>query len=65
MNETMDTNDRIAELLREQTYEERMEMAASFRDMAIDAKTDDIELDLDWFAHAIQGWADAQLEPVA
>ena len=62
MTETADTNDRIAELLLAQTYEERMEMAATFRDLASDAKNDDIDLDLDWFAHAIQSWADAQLE---
>lgn len=56
------TNRQIAELLKAQTFEERMEMAATFRDMATDAAADDAELDLNWFMHAFDNWANAEFE---
>jgi hypothetical protein len=55
-------NQQIAELMKAQTFEERMKMAAIFRDMAIDATRDDAELDLNWFMHAFDNWANAELE---
>lgn len=61
MNENP-TNLQIAELLKKQTYDERMEMASWFRDVADDAKTDDKELDSDLFAFWFGSWAESEVE---
>jgi hypothetical protein len=63
MSEHTKTNDKIALLLREQTYEERMEMTAWLSNVTLDATIDKRELDSDWFASTLQLWADNQLEP--
>ncbi len=54
------TNQMIAELLKHQTYDERIEMAAWFRDVAADAEQG--SMDADWFAFNIGSWAEAVLE---
>jgi hypothetical protein len=59
--EPKSTNRQIAELMKQQTFDERMEMASIFRDMAIDANNDDQELDLNWFMHAFDNWASAEI----
>lgn len=64
MNDTP-TNLQIAELLKKQTYDERMEMAGWFRDVAADAKTDDKELDSDLFAFWLGAWAEGEVESYA
>ena len=46
MTDIADTNDRIAELLLAQTYEERLEMEATFRDLAIDLWKNEIHAKL-------------------
>ncbi len=57
------TNKQIAILLQQQTYAEREEMAASFRDMTLNAadNTPPDEMDLDWFMHTLQYWSEAEL----
>ncbi len=61
MNDTP-INLQIAELLKKQTYDERMEMAQWFRDVAADAKTDNAELDDDRFAFWFSSWAEQEVE---
>ena len=53
-------NEQIAKLLKEQTYDERREMAQWFRDAVADR--DEAEpMDADWFAFTIGSWADNEL----
>jgi hypothetical protein len=59
--EDMTTNEKIAQLLQEQTYDERMEMAAWLSNTASDAKADSTEMDADWFASALKYWATNEL----
>jgi len=61
MNDTQ-TNLQIAELLKKQTYDERMEMAQWFRDVAADAKTDGRELDDDLFGFWLGAWAEQEID---
>ncbi len=64
MDEMMTTNERIAQLLLEQTYAERLEMAASFRDMISDILEEPHSggPDADDMMTLFQGWAEAQQE---
>lgn len=66
MNKRADTNGKIAELLLEQTYAERLEMALRLADVLNDQKAamDGSEgFEPDDIASLIQGWAEAELEP--
>lgn len=56
------TNLKIAKLLKQQTYDERMEMAQWFRDVALDAKTDDQDMDDDLFAFWFGSWAEQEAD---
>jgi hypothetical protein len=53
------TNEKIAELLQQQTYNERMEMARWLRDPITDQPE---EITTDFLAELIGLWADAELE---
>lgn len=55
------TNEKIAELLFEQTFAERMEMARYFSDAVSDWISEGHPADHDYFATLIEGWADAEL----
>ena len=61
MSETA-TNLHIAELMKKQTYDERMEMARWFRDVAADAVGDSRELDDDLFAFWLGSWAEQEID---
>jgi hypothetical protein len=64
MADDLTTNDKIAALLLEQTYAERLEMAASFRDMIFDILDEPHSggPDADDMMTLFQGWAEAQQE---
>lgn len=55
------TNEKIAEMLQAQTYEERMDMAAWLAGTASDAASDQTDMDADWFAAALRYWAANEL----
>lgn len=57
-------NDQIAELLKRQTFAERMEMAEWFRDVVSDLVSDE-NLSMDSLANAFENWAESQLEDEA
>lgn len=54
-----DTNTKIALLLQQQTYEERMEMASWFCEAA---QGGDSSLDDNWYAQAFANWAEGELD---
>lgn len=56
------TNLQIAELLKKQTYDERMEMAQWFRDVAADAETDGRDLDHYLFGFWLGEWAEQEID---
>jgi len=57
-------NDQIAELLKRQTFAERMEMAEWFREVVSELVSDG-NLSVDGLASAIENWAESQLEDEA
>ena len=54
-------NDQIAELMKRQTFSERMEMAEWFRDVVSELVSDS-NLSIDSLAAAFENWAEGQLE---
>lgn len=61
----MNRNEQIAELILEQTYEERVELASFLGDAArgwIAEGNSHTELDTEYFAALLAGWADLQGE---
>lgn len=60
MSDDLTTNEKIAQLLKEQTYDERIEMAIWFRDVAADAEAG--TMDADWFAFNLGSWAEGELD---
>ena len=62
MNDPRTTNQKIADLLKEQTYDERIAMAEWFRDVASDAEAG--TMDADWFAFNLGSWAEAEIDAI-
>ena len=66
MTDTRPTNEQIADLLKQQTYEERFEMAVAFRDLLSDQKAD-MDASEGFSPADIAGifeiWANSELEP--
>jgi len=59
MSDFRPTNEKIAELLQQQTYDERVEMARLLTDQIVDIGDD---LDADAVARILGNWAEAELE---
>lgn len=61
------TNEKIADLLYEQTYDERVEMAKYLSEAAQDWASEDngglTMIDADYFASLLGSWAESALEP--
>ncbi|MDC9825638.1 hypothetical protein PRN20_18040 [Devosia sp. ZB163] len=56
------TNLQIAELLKKQTYDERMEIAEWFADLVRDGVGEKSDMNSDWFASVLGGWAEQEID---
>ncbi len=65
MTDFRPTNEKIAELLQQQTYDERMEMAEWFRNVLIDIigdLADGESIEADTIASLLSNWVEAEME---